>query len=655
MASYLKDVKYHGPAKDTARWDGFARSYTQNGKDKEKVAAINTLDAMAFSKKGAQGVLAEHGIKVRDVAELQGPAKKTFATLRTDIEEACAAYKAYHSKRNKHWARHDPLAAALLPQWIALELTAFRSLSVKTDAGEIIPTRPDQILRKPTGKLLAGALWMLRDIPYDGPLRTVEITMSKDLDGKSTTTRRGVDLPQLWNEFARNYTQDGTRPENMREIAQLNALAFGKGGLSSLLPKQHIKLAPEVSLMDEYARERFTVLKTSMEHICQANSAATIERRPRPLNKALSVALTNQWIELERAVGLFPPPRRASHEGITEEERIRVNTLREELLRTPKGAFISGMLWMLNDSVIGAETAKVYKKFLHTPLTREDAHDAAVELFNASLFGFDPVHGASLATYVGNHIRVQLPKKLHQLAAKEHPGSLDRPDRETGRSLLNKLADDGATPQSISLDREMRQRLLTAMKRRLNERERDIITRRIGLNGQPPQTLEAIAQIYGIKRERIRQVQDKAFEKLRKDLGENRWAKRDEIEESPKPRNPDVIARLPQPREESFGNMVRDYREALGITPDSFAEQIQSRLRMAIPTEERQRLTQEKGRFITDIESEMWRPSGVLAATIIGVLDAHLSFVEADRRLFDAAYERDRLLARQLPDKGRAL
>jgi len=48
----------------------------------------------------------------------------------------------------------------------------------------------------------------------------------------------------------------------------------------------------------------------------------------------------------------------------------------------------------------------------------------------------------------------------------------------------------------------------------LNDREKDIIKRRAGFYGRP-QTLQEIAKEYGLTRERIRQIEAKAYRKLR--------------------------------------------------------------------------------------------------------------------------------------------
>lgn len=50
----------------------------------------------------------------------------------------------------------------------------------------------------------------------------------------------------------------------------------------------------------------------------------------------------------------------------------------------------------------------------------------------------------------------------------------------------------------------------------LTNDEKKVITMRYGLDDEEPQTLEAIGKIFGVTRERIRQIEQKAINKLRK-------------------------------------------------------------------------------------------------------------------------------------------
>ena len=101
-----------------------------------------------------------------------------------------------------------------------------------------------------------------------------------------------------------------------------------------------------------------------------------------------------------------------------------------------------------------------------------------------------------------------------RLAAPDH--SLNAPLRVDGEGEWQDWLVDDTDSQEIKLaDREelgKRRKLLTDAMRGLNERERHILTeRRLKEN---PTTLEDLSQHYGISRERVRQIEVRAFEKL---------------------------------------------------------------------------------------------------------------------------------------------
>lgn len=95
-------------------------------------------------------------------------------------------------------------------------------------------------------------------------------------------------------------------------------------------------------------------------------------------------------------------------------------------------------------------------------------------------------------------------------------GSLDTPIGDEEKNNVGDFVEDtvNPTPFDEAAKSETKDVINTVLKT-LNERERDIITKRFGLNGNHPKTLEAIAKEYGLSRERIRQIEATAMKKLR--------------------------------------------------------------------------------------------------------------------------------------------
>lgn len=81
--------------------------------------------------------------------------------------------------------------------------------------------------------------------------------------------------------------------------------------------------------------------------------------------------------------------------------------------------------------------------------------------------------------------------------------------------LKDLLADEKAyTPDQIVDNAEFLQRL-SQLLQKLDPREQTIVRLRFGLDGKPPKTLEEVSMQIGRTRERVRQIQNKALDKLR--------------------------------------------------------------------------------------------------------------------------------------------
>jgi len=107
------------------------------------------------------------------------------------------------------------------------------------------------------------------------------------------------------------------------------------------------------------------------------------------------------------------------------------------------------------------------------------------------------------------------------LAYAELPSSLDSPvDRngEGGESMMDLVADEQAVdPLGLRLSHELEE-LLEHGLAALNEREREVLAGRYGLADREPETLDVLAIRLGLTRERIRQIQIEALNKLKRNM-----------------------------------------------------------------------------------------------------------------------------------------
>lgn len=97
-----------------------------------------------------------------------------------------------------------------------------------------------------------------------------------------------------------------------------------------------------------------------------------------------------------------------------------------------------------------------------------------------------------------------------------HHISMDAPMRdEDGNNMYDVLLNmDTPSPEKGLLNNSLQQEIERSLAT-LNERESEIIRYYFGLNGTRPHTLEEIGEVFGLTRERVRQIKEKAIKKLK--------------------------------------------------------------------------------------------------------------------------------------------
>jgi len=103
--------------------------------------------------------------------------------------------------------------------------------------------------------------------------------------------------------------------------------------------------------------------------------------------------------------------------------------------------------------------------------------------------------------------------------AKRESVCLDKPLREDeggSEALGDVLADENSTqPEKEAFGDMLEDRLKGLLNKALSDREKQIVKLRYGLEDYQPLTLEEVGDVFDISRERVRQLQDRALNKLK--------------------------------------------------------------------------------------------------------------------------------------------
>ena len=134
-----------------------------------------------------------------------------------------------------------------------------------------------------------------------------------------------------------------------------------------------------------------------------------------------------------------------------------------------------------------------------------------------------PPERAELAEHVG--VPEQKLERLERTLLQQDT-SLTAPDREGGHGGIDVLPDEGPRADRLLHDGHLDEALQEALST-LRPMEADILRHRFGLDDGCSMTLREVGELHGLSRERIRQLQERALEKIRAELRERGFDPRD--------------------------------------------------------------------------------------------------------------------------------
>ena len=118
---------------------------------------------------------------------------------------------------------------------------------------------------------------------------------------------------------------------------------------------------------------------------------------------------------------------------------------------------------------------------------------------------------------LGEELGISASRVGQMRTAAIRPASLDAPIGDDDSNNFSEVVQDESadTPYEMLEDKTVTS-MLQEMVKTLDQREATILRYRFGLDGGPEKTLEEVGQKFGVTRERVRQIQNIALNKLRK-------------------------------------------------------------------------------------------------------------------------------------------
>ena len=121
------------------------------------------------------------------------------------------------------------------------------------------------------------------------------------------------------------------------------------------------------------------------------------------------------------------------------------------------------------------------------------------------------------AEEVAAEMGLEVDKVRHIIKIYQTATSLEAPvgDDEDNSTLADFIEDENTTPPSVDAGRKLLKERLHEVMDSLDDREKKILSMRFGLDDGVTHTLEEVGNVFSVTRERIRQIQAKALEKIR--------------------------------------------------------------------------------------------------------------------------------------------
>ncbi|MEO7177134.1 MAG: RNA polymerase sigma factor RpoD/SigA, partial [Saprospiraceae bacterium] len=175
--------------------------------------------------------------------------------------------------------------------------------------------------------------------------------------------------------------------------------------------------------------------------------------------------------------------------------------------------FISYAVWWIRQSILQAIVE--YSRIVRFPLNKAGSYS---KVNDANISFIQKFEREPTIEELAELLDITPKEVSNMLKSNSRHTSLDAPlgNDEDSSTLLDlmTMADDNS-PDNRLMEDSLREELRTGLSI-LSPREMEVLSAYFGLEDNKPLTLEEIAELYGLTRERVRQIKERGLRRLRK-------------------------------------------------------------------------------------------------------------------------------------------
>jgi len=280
---------------------------------------------------------------------------------------------------------------------------------------------------------------------------------------------------------------------------------------------RQLKITNKITSRESLALDKYLndIGKISM---LTAEEEAEMARRIRTGDKAALDRLTQANLRFVVSVAKQYQNQGLSLSDLINEGNVGLMKAAKRFDETKGFKFISYAVWWIRQSIL--QSIVEYSRIVRLPLNKVGSYNKVNEAFLSFVQEFErnPTH-EELAELLDIS-----PKEIsNMLKGNGRHVHLDAPisGEDGDATMLDVISGNGDDSPDLSLmDQSLKDEVKNGLAI-LSPREVDVLSSYYGLNGHKSLTLEEIGEMYGLTRERVRQIKERAIRRLRKSYNSN--------------------------------------------------------------------------------------------------------------------------------------